>query len=116
MKYFQPYEFKMGKEQVFDKMDTEFLNQLDEVRNRFGYPIRITSSYRSKEYNDSIGGAPKSMHCKGRAVDIYMTNYTGLQRWKLIGILKDMKLTAGIAKTFIHVDNRDNPSLFGYGK
>ena len=40
--------------------------------NLIGYPkpAICTSGYRSPEYNKAIGGAKKSAHCLGRAIDI----------------------------------------------
>lgn len=115
LRYFKPKEFVMGDEIVYNHMQEEFLKQLDEVRHRLKRSMRITSSYRTKEYNDKVGGAPRSTHVMGRAVDIYIKHYTGKERIKLVSILKDMNLTAGIAKSFIHIDNRLQPTLFGYG-
>lgn len=33
-------------------------------------PLTILSAYRHPQYNKKIGGAPKSQHCEGRALDI----------------------------------------------
>jgi len=33
-------------------------------------PIRISSGYRSSELNRAIGGSHKSLHCKGKALDL----------------------------------------------
>jgi len=48
-------------------------NLIQLMRDDLG-PIRISSGYRSKELNRAIGGASKSQHCKGEALD--------LQFWK----------------------------------
>ena len=74
LKYFTREEFLMGDENVFDNMDNIFLETLDELRHMVGEPLHITSSYRSPDYNESIGGAKKSMHLQGRAVDISCIN------------------------------------------
>lgn len=42
---------------------------LEPVRAHFGKPVRINSSYRSPDLNKAIGGASKSQHCNGEAVD-----------------------------------------------
>ena len=55
MKYFKKSEFdspdvkKSGK-----NMDKEFLLFIDELRNRCGFPFRITSGFRTKEYHQSL--------------------------------------------------------------
>lgn len=43
---------------------------LESVRNKFGYPIPISSGYRSKVVNNEVGGTLNSYHMDGRAVDI----------------------------------------------
>lgn len=42
------------------------------IRTHFNVPIHISSGYRSKALNDSIGGAASSQHCSGEAIDIDM--------------------------------------------
>ena len=40
------------------------------LREWVGGPIKINSFYRSPELNVAIGGAKKSQHCHGQAIDI----------------------------------------------
>ncbi|MCP4354369.1 MAG: peptidase M15 [Proteobacteria bacterium] len=40
------------------------------IRDYFDKPIYISSGYRSKELNKYIGGASRSQHSKGEAIDI----------------------------------------------
>lgn len=40
------------------------------VRDKFGYSFSPNSAYRTVSYNAKIGGAAKSKHCMGLAVDI----------------------------------------------
>lgn len=47
----------------------ETLVVLDALREWFGSPIRITSSYRSPAYNAAVGGARFSQHLQFNAVD-----------------------------------------------
>lgn len=39
------------------------------VRNWYGKPIKINSFYRSPKLNSAVGGASKSQHVKGEAID-----------------------------------------------
>jgi len=112
MIYFKESEFMMANSKVFDKMDAMFLPLLDELRQRVGEPLVITSSYRSKEYNKFIGGAKKSQHLYGKAVDLACNN--GTLRAKIVRHALDLGLTVGIAKGFCHIDNRDNQIVFTY--
>lgn len=112
LKYFKESEFNMNGEPCFDKMNKEFLRLLDELRVFVKRPITITSSYRSKEYNKSIGGAKTSQHLQGKAVDIYTRNWTGVDKRRLIEFCIEYDLSFGIAKNFIHVDMRSNTPTF----
>ena len=44
------------------------------VRNKFNMPFTPNSAYRTVSHNKSIGGASKSNHIYGRAVDIPAKN------------------------------------------
>lgn len=57
LKYFKSAEFRDP-----GKMGYEFMLWLEKVRAFAGVPMTISSSYRSPEYNRSVGGAPDSAH------------------------------------------------------
>jgi len=42
----------------------------DAIREQWGSAIKIVSGYRPPEYNEMVGGAPKSQHKAFRALDI----------------------------------------------
>lgn len=111
---FKPEEFTMDGLNVFDDMNEKFLLKLDNVREVFGQPMIITSSYRNERYNKKIGGADSSMHLLGRAVDVRIDKYSGKQIRKLIHILSCMDLTYGIDKQFIHIDDRESSTMWIY--
>lgn len=48
------------------------MNVFEPIRKHFGFPIHISSGYRSKALNTAIGGSLTSQHCKGEAIDIDM--------------------------------------------
>ncbi len=56
---------------------------LEPVRAHFGFPYSPTSGYRSPALNRAIGGAPKSQHIRGEAVDLNLPGVanTVLARW-----------------------------------
>lgn len=45
---------------------------LDPLRERYGYPIMVSSGYRCPRLNKAVGGAATSQHVKGEAADIYV--------------------------------------------
>ncbi|WP_370104504.1 D-Ala-D-Ala carboxypeptidase family metallohydrolase [Winogradskyella sp.] len=47
-------------------------NIFQPIRDHFGSPIWVSSGYRSAALNKAIGGAKKSQHCKGEALDLDM--------------------------------------------
>lgn len=47
-------------------------NVFEPIRINFRQPIRISSGYRSQSLNAAIGGATKSQHSSGEALDIDM--------------------------------------------
>jgi uncharacterized protein YcbK (DUF882 family) len=105
LKHFSPSEFVMGGENVFDKMNTEFLVKLDELREKVGQPISLLSSYRSPEYNAKIGGVKRSFHLLGRAVDIKCPS--SQYRAAIMKEALNMGLTVGVMRTALHIDNRN---------
>lgn len=100
MKYFKDTEFA-----DFSKMDSEFIEFLDELREEFGKPIKLNSTYRDPSKNEKVGGVSRSAHteipCK--AADIHCGN--SADRHKLMGIAKRMGcVRIGVGETFLHFD------------
>jgi len=110
MKYFKYYEFDSpdvdGSGQM---MDSDFLMMLEAAREIYGQPMRITSGFRTENYNEELKkrgykASSKSSHLKGLAADIECTNST--DRYNLLdSLIKAGFNRIGIADTFIHVDN-----------
>jgi len=46
---------------------------LDELREKYGHPIRISSGYRGAQHNADVGGVPNSLHLIGAAADLIET-------------------------------------------
>jgi hypothetical protein len=55
-------------------VDEVALDKLQELREKLGVPLLVTSAYRSPEHNRKVGGAKDSYHMKGVAFDIRMEN------------------------------------------
>ena len=47
---------------------------LDPLRDKYGYPIHVSSGYRCPRLNKAVGGEKTSQHLTGEAADIYVGN------------------------------------------
>lgn len=87
------------------KVDLKLVYWLELIRDSFQKPIIITSAYRTKSYNQKIGGVLSSYHVKGMAVDFRIRDvdpkevYEKLNTWWSGGL--------GQYRTFTHIDTRD---------
>ena len=90
-------------------MDNAFLQMLDDARGIAGIPFKITSGYRTKEYNKDLlkrgyKASKNSSHLVGKAADISVQS--GNERYIIINaLIKAGFKRIGVAKTFIHCDN-----------
>lgn len=116
IKYFKMSEFDSpdleGSGEKFMNMD--FVRLLDEARELAGVPFKITSGYRTEEYNVSLKkrgfkASPTSAHMRGLAADISTPDSE--TRFKVVESL--IRLGArriGVGKTFVHVDTDSKKS------
>lgn len=111
LKYFKMEEFNQkGLPESWRKMDINLLMILDKMRHRAGIPFKITSAYRSPEYNKTLKNAsPNSAHLLGKAVDIAVkdskSRYLILEAAIHFGIQR-----IGIGDNFIHIDIKEYPA------
>ena len=99
MKYFNKSEFSN-----FEMMDEKLLSMLDEMREIYGYPIKITSSYRSPEHPIESAKKQPGEHSYGAAVDI--VSDSGGKTFRLVKAAIEVGFTRiGISrkKGFIHL-------------
>ncbi|MEL0118177.1 MAG: D-Ala-D-Ala carboxypeptidase family metallohydrolase [Opitutae bacterium] len=66
---------RLGIDNTPDEWATENLRQIainvfQPLRDAFGCPIYVSSGYRGPELNRAIGGAKRSQHMEGRALDL----------------------------------------------
>ena len=92
-------------------MNNLFMTKLVSLRRLYNKPIILTSAYRSKEYNEKIGGAKGSAHVKGQAVDIAV-GYG--EAFKLLKLALEVGFTGiGVSQKgngrFLHIDILDSP-------
>ena len=61
-------------------MDAAFMARLDELRDRVGVPLVVTSGFRCQPHNATVGGSDRSAHLFGLAADIHVISDAGAYR------------------------------------
>lgn len=119
-KWFTGKEICMGRvipEELFPNILPTVM-VLDALREWYGKPIYVHSTYRSPEYNQAVGGKKNSLHLKFNAIDFGIKNfkdlrmlYEKLDGWDVEGKY-EYKFGIGLyeRQQFIHIDTR---GLFG---
>ena len=94
---------------------TETSIVLEDIRAILGgRPLKITSWYRPEKYNEFIGGAKKSMHALGLAVDFNCKDIScDLIRVKLLPHLEilDIRMEVGDGRNRVHIDLKRDVKL-----
>lgn len=114
MTYFSPQETSCRCGCGTD-IDPAFLAKLNELRKIIDKPMVLTSAGRCPTWNKKVGGAPRSMHLQGIAVDIKADpSFAFVLVKEAIGL----GFTGiGIAVSFVHLDTRAGvPVIWQYGK
>lgn len=113
MKYFDIDEFECTHTGA-NHMDPNFCWLLDDLRERCGFPFKITSGYRDISHPNECFKDKPGTHTLGIAADIAVTS--GTQRLAIVKEALELGFTGiGVAKTFVHVDRRTTvPVLWTY--
>lgn len=97
-----------------NRMDPAFIERLDLLREKVGIPFRITSGYRDASHPYEARKPVPGTHNQGIAADIAVSN--GVERMNIVH--EALKLGfggIGIAKGFIHIDDRKTtPVMWTY--
>jgi zinc D-Ala-D-Ala carboxypeptidase len=110
---FSLHEFQCKDGSQLVKIDERLLVLLQTLRDKVKKPIEIVSAYRTPEYNKKIGGAPKSQHVEGKAVDIKIKGITPKEVAKLAEEVGFDGI--GIYPTFTHCDTRGTKARWNEG-
>lgn len=116
IKYFEPHEFKCRYSHRSD-MNQEFMEALDELRERYGKPLHPTSGFRDRRKHP-IEARKKSpgAHSLGLAVDFRIERG---EAYRLLEIVMEMGVFTGIGINqkgggrFIHLDMATSKQLKG---
>ena len=93
-----------------NEMDPEFIEKLDLLRRNCGFPLVITSGYRSPDHPLEAIKEKGGTHTQGIACDIRVRG--GVQRSKLVREAIKLGFSGvGVGKSFIHVDGRTGPPV-----
>lgn len=113
-KYFKLDEFKCS-ETGENHIDPSFVFRLDMLREKCGFSFHINSGYRSPRHSIEAAKDKPGMHTTGKAADIRVEN--GIQRRRIVEEAMKMNFHGiGVAKGYVHVDDRDMPAvLWEYG-
>lgn len=96
-------------------MSRELVQKLDAIRAEVGFPMRITSGYRTAAHNAKVGGVPNSAHTKGLAVDIRATSDAQKRAIASAAIRQGIS-RIGWGSNFIHLDiDRTKPQNVAWG-
>lgn len=72
-KSFRLSEFRPGRHSYdLIRLSPALVQALEEIRERVGRPVTVTSGYRPPAYNAEVGGVPNNAHINGTAADIYV--------------------------------------------
>ena len=99
------------------RMCPEFMHRLQNLRDKFDFPMIITSGIRSQSHNRAVGGARLSMHLTTpcQACDIAIIDWSGSKKHRFLRLaLSNGFKGIGISKNFIHLDMRSATSLWTY--
>lgn len=93
------------------KLNGDVIIRAMRIARRMGARLYINSGYRSPQYNASLdGAATASLHMSGKALDVSMTNSSGLSnteasRNNFIRVASQEGISGiGTYSTFIHID------------
>lgn len=70
IKYFKKEEFTCKCGCGLNNINLKLVKILDEIRERLGVPLIVTSGTRCSKHNQNVQGVPNSRHVSGKAADI----------------------------------------------
>jgi len=96
------------------KIDDMLVEGLQEVRDLAGVSIKIHSGFRCAKHNEEVGGAQRSQHLYGKAVDI---EFEGLSVPAMYGLSVIVFENGGVGlypdRGTVHVDKRGVKARWG---
>lgn len=111
-RYFSPSELRCKCSKCglagYEHIDPKVLELADEIRAACNFPLRINSSVRCRLHNVAVGGAPRSYHLAGKALDLSPIPATNQRLAVLQDAADHFNPCGGVIfyESFVHVDVR----------
>lgn len=101
-----PSKFKLKNENILNNVDAVALGKLVRLQEEYGSPLTITSGHRNPLLNKRVGGAGKSQHIQGNAIDIAVPGASAKDTARLIDAASGVGFSGigGYRPGKIHVD------------
>lgn len=102
---FKVKEFRCHDGSDTIRVNTTLVHTLQHIRDHFNQPVYVNSAYRTESWNTKVGGAKRSYHLTGDAVDISVAGYPPSK-------VAAYAYTLGVKgiiqyNTFVHLDARE---------
>ena len=89
-----------------NQMQSAFMDKLQELRNRYGKPMVITSGYRSPKHSIEARKIKPGTHAQGIAADIVIKPQ---DRYRFVKLAFELGFAGiGVDANFVHLDARKN--------
>jgi hypothetical protein len=108
---FKKNEFKCpcGKCNGYGKgIASSLVKTLQDLRNKYGNGITITSGYRCSSHNKKVGGTTNSKHTQGLAADFYMSGFNSQST--RVNVINELKKTKYYRYAYCNV-NGNYPNM-----
>lgn len=118
MKYFTEEELACQHCGVRN-MDAHFMELMDDIRERAGFPFVVTSGYRCEDHPIEAKKSAPGAHTTGKAIDISVSGEKALRLIELAqqAGIKRIGVNQKGSGRFIHLDvcdDRPSPAIWSY--
>ena len=84
--------------------DKILVEAAEKVRNHFASPVLISSGLRCQTHNKNVGGAAKSRHLSGKAMDFRVQSRNAQEVLSFVKTLPEIRYCYAINSQYVHMD------------